>query len=488
MPNAFALFVLVFSTVPVVLAVATLRPSMAAAVIFLGTHLFLPEKSGFTFSGLPTLDKHALPSLAAFTAFLVLRPRLPFRAGVSWPELLLGIYIASALAAILANTDPIHIGTVVVSGHHPVSSIKELLTEILHVAVPFILGRACFRSRAAALDLLKVLVFFGLIYSLFFLFEVRMSPQLHKRIYGFHQHPFTQTLRGEGYRPMVFLRTGLVVAIFNMTTALAAWLLVSLNVKLTRRWTFRGPAAYLTLVVAVGRSLGSQLFTAFGTVLILFFSPRIQAMVAVGLTALMFTYPVLRTFDVIDTEAVVATVGDLSESRALSLEFRFDNEDLLLDRALERPFFGWGGFCRPCIWDPVTGDRVSVADGEWIVRFGQAGAFGFLAFFALITGPLVLVFRSLPRVEDPDDRKLLSGMVVIVALSVADLIPNSLAGGNPVLIMIVGALYSLCEVLPDPNKQVEDRPTARLAEVMGMIQAARDRRRARRLGSSPEPG
>jgi len=124
------------------------------------------------------------------------------------------------------------------------------------VAVPFILGRACFRSRAAALDLLKVLVFFGLIYSLFFLFEVRMSPQLHKRIYGFHQHPFTQTLRGEGYRPMVFLRTGLVVAIFNMTTALAAWLLVSLNVKLTRRWTFRGPAAYLTLVVAVGRSLG----------------------------------------------------------------------------------------------------------------------------------------------------------------------------------------------------------------------------------------
>ena len=51
----------------------------------------------------------------------------------------------------------------------------------------------------------------GLLYVPLCLFEIRMSPQLHKLVYGFHQHIFAQTFRFEGWRPTVFLQHGLAV-------------------------------------------------------------------------------------------------------------------------------------------------------------------------------------------------------------------------------------------------------------------------------------
>ena len=47
------------------------------------------------------------------------------------------------------------------------------------------------------------------------MFEARLSPQLHSRLYGFTQHDFLQTVRGDyTYRPMVFMQHGLAVAMF----------------------------------------------------------------------------------------------------------------------------------------------------------------------------------------------------------------------------------------------------------------------------------
>ena len=54
----------------------------------------------------------------------------------------------------------------------------------------------------------------GLIYVPLCLFEVRMSPQLHNMVYGFAQHSFGQTVRGGGWRPMVFMQHGLAVGLF----------------------------------------------------------------------------------------------------------------------------------------------------------------------------------------------------------------------------------------------------------------------------------
>src|SRR5690349_3189313 len=54
---------------------------------------------------------------------------------------------------------------------------------------------------------------------------MRLSPQLHVWLYGFHQHSFLQNERWGGYRPMVFMEHGLMVAMWMCMTALVGlWL------------------------------------------------------------------------------------------------------------------------------------------------------------------------------------------------------------------------------------------------------------------------
>ena len=75
--------------------------------------------------------------------------------------------------------------------------------------------------------LLKVLVIACLCYSLLALWEMRMSPRLNRQIYGFvTTHEFRQSVRGDAYRPLVFLNHGLWLAIlFAMSSlgAMALW-------------------------------------------------------------------------------------------------------------------------------------------------------------------------------------------------------------------------------------------------------------------------
>ena len=71
-----------------------------------------------------------------------------------------------------------------------------------------------------------------MIYVPLCLFEIKMSPQLHQLVYGYHQHGFDQTIRLGGFRPMVFMQHGLAVG-FWMTAAslIGVWLLVSGSLK-----------------------------------------------------------------------------------------------------------------------------------------------------------------------------------------------------------------------------------------------------------------
>src|SRR5262249_36698985 len=56
----------------------------------------------------------------------------------------------------------------------------------------------------------------------------------------------------------------------------------------------------------------------------------------------------------------------VGQERAHSLEFRLQNEELLIQRALERPVFGWGGWGRNRISDD-HGRDITVTDGLWIM-------------------------------------------------------------------------------------------------------------------------
>ena len=129
----------------------------------------------------------------------------------------------------------------------------------------------------------------------------------------------------------------------------------------------------------------------------------------------------------------------ISAERAQSLAFRFEMEELLSDRAAERPWFGWGRFGRNMVHDPESGRPVSVSDGHWIIAYGVKGMVGFAGIFLLIVWPLFGLRRRLARIEEPADRTLLCGLAVIVATSAVDLIPNGMF--TTLTVFLAGALF-----------------------------------------------
>ena len=121
--------------------------------------------------------------------------------------------------------------------------------------LPYLIGRIYF-SDAAGLRELAVGIFIGgLVYIPFCLYEIRLSPQLHRIVYGYHAHSFAQTYRFGGWRPTVFMDHGLMVGLWMAMSCLAGiWLYVSGTLRSIRGislpW-FLVPLV-VTLVVAAG--------------------------------------------------------------------------------------------------------------------------------------------------------------------------------------------------------------------------------------------
>src|SRR5262245_48390624 len=166
------------------------------------------------------------------------------------------------------------------------------------------------------------------------LFEVRMSPQLHAWIYGYFPHSFGQQLRDGGFRPVVFIGHGLGVAFFSMTTVVASAALWRAGVRI-----FNVPAGsvtvYLSVVLLLCKSLGSVIYAAIAVPLVHFATPRLQLRLALGLTLIALLYPTLRALDLVPSTLLVEFAATVSEDRAQSLKFRFDQEQQLLTHAWE---------------------------------------------------------------------------------------------------------------------------------------------------------
>jgi hypothetical protein len=134
----------------------------------------------------------------------------------------------------------------------------------------------------------------------------------------------------------------------------------------------------------------------------------------------------VRAYDWFPTKGVVNLARAISEDRAGSIAFRFFNEDMLLERAFERPIFGWGGFDRIFIFDEESGDEVSTLDGAWIIVYSRAGVLGFIAKFGLLTWPVWRAFKRIRRVPIKTDQVLIATLGVATAMVATDLLPNGM--------------------------------------------------------------
>ena len=443
MPNSLAYLVLALWPAFSLWLFTRLPIERALIWTIVGGYMALPPGAAFDLPVMPALDKFAVANLSALAGCMMhartsplALPRAPLL------RLLLVAFAASPLTTVLTNSDPLFIGRGVLPGLRLYDAASAIVGQLLFL-LPFFMARAILTSEAAHRDLLRIFMLAGLIYSFPMLVEIRLSPQINVWVYGFFQHSFGQMMRGDGFRPIVFMPHGLWVAFFAMSAVVAAAALWRDAVP--DRSRLLPATVYLFVVLVLCKSLASLLYAIALVPLVLFAPRRAILWVAFFFAAVALSYPILRGGGLVPVEALTEWAYGWNQDRGGSLQFRFDNEEMLLAKANERPLFGWGTWGRNLIYNLETGRSISVTDGRWIIVIGQFGWLGYLAEFGLLTIPLfILAFK---KSVDPVPL-VVCGTAVILGINLIDMLPNATL--VPVTWMMAGAIAGYCERAPDP--------------------------------------
>jgi len=435
---------LAFCAWPIFAAVLYLRLSAARATLwnFVAAQMILPA-GAIKFPMILHFDKTTIPTLCALVGVFVLSPKRPKRRFTNFQleSILVFLYCLSPFITALANTDEVAVGGRVLPGVGVYDGLSGVEFAFITV-MPFVLGRQVLRTSQSGNEVLRIMVIAGLIYSLPMLFETRFSPQLHYWIYGFYSSDFIQAVREDGgFRPMVFMGHGLVASFFMMSTAVAAAAMWRVHSKLH---VMTGPiTGYLSIVLILCKSMGALVYGAIAVPLVRLASPKTIASVAVLMAVITLGYPLLRAEGLAPTTLAISAARVHSDVRAGSLEFRFMNEDMLLERASERILTGWGRFGRNRIYAADNEKDISVTDGTWILTLGESGIIGFIAHFGLLTIGIFRVRCVLGKTEDVRESLCLSAVSLMVAFNVIDLIPNST--NTPLCFLLAGSLVGRTE-------------------------------------------
>jgi hypothetical protein len=422
---------------------------------------------------LPPLDKNFLPAAVALIMAMLTVSRIDkenrrlrnlsaekkVRPAVlpGWlPRSFIGLGLFTMLFAgivltALTNGDYVVYGSTVIPRMQPYDALSTSLV-VLVMLLPMLLGRKFLANEAGHRRILVAMIIAAAGYSFLALYEIRMSPQLNMMIYGFFPHAWEQHIRGDGFRPLVFMNHGLVWAIFLAMSILGAAVMARESTG-ALRFRYIMVMGFLYLVLILSKSLGALLITTMLLPVILLMPIRLQLMVSAIIAGIMISYPMLRGADIVPTDELVELVTEqFGASRAQSIDFRFHHEDTLLEKANERPVFGWGGYTRWRAHDEA-GTDITVSDGVWIITISQRGWVGYLAQFGFLTLPIIVFFFRRNRY---DIGLVTSGLCVVIAANLIDLIPNSSL--SPLLWLSVGALLGRMELQRDELASADAAP------------------------------
>jgi hypothetical protein len=208
-------------------------------------------------------------------------------------------------------------------------------------------------------------------------------------------------------------------------------------------------AVYLFGVLILCKSIASLVYGLIFTPFVAMASYRWQMRLALTLGIIAIVYPMLRNFGVVPVDAILAKAQAFSPERAQSLGFRFTNEGLMLDRAAEKPWFGWGGWGRNLVRHSETGEIVSIPDGRWILVFGTYGWVGYIAEMGLLAGPLVLLWSEIRKRAPADVSPYAAPLALMLAATLVDMLLNATL--TPVTWLCAGSVLGYAERLRYPG-------------------------------------
>ena len=419
-------------------------PLEAAAIwSLLAGYLLLPSAVSYDIPYLPPLDKVSIPALTTLLMCLIKGTRSPPPRRAYLFYLIALIFVVSPFLTTLDNSYELRVGGRSLPGFYPLDAVK-LMIQNLVTLVPFFIGLRYLTSDKARGLLLAAIATSALLYSLPMLAEIRLSPQLHRIVYGANPAGFITLARGDGFRPLVFLNNGLELALFTSMALIATIVLTRLRQRVFNflAWPV---ATYFGALLLLCKTLGAFLYGAAAAPLVLFSKPRTWINVSCVMVLIILTYPLMRTYDIIPVRRVAAAATMVSEDRAGSFAFRVQNEDRLLAKANEKALLGWGTWGRNRVYNAESGSDESITDGGWIIRFGMFGWLGYLTQFGLFAAAIFSA-RSAARGPVTSSTILLGGLTLMLAMNLVDLIPN--ANLLPLTYLLAGSIAGKWRAAP----------------------------------------
>ena len=488
MPNTFAYLMLMIWPLVCVVLFRRLAPERAMIWAILGGYLVLPPVAEFDLPLIPEMDKYSIANISAFViAMVVLRKKIPLWPQAGIARVLSALFVLSVIPTVMTNGDPILFRVIpnsesisFIVGQLPGLGLRDLLSVLagqIIVLLPFFIARQYLATSSGMRELVLAFAIGGLAYSIPALIEIRLSPQINIWVYGFFQHSFTQMMRGGGFRPIVFLPHALWLAFFIVMALLSAAALARNSDGATRtRWLIA--TGYLAVILELSKSLASLAYGLAFTPAILLFSRKMLIRLSVLLALTAVSYPMLRNAEIIPLDAILEQAMAIDPDREQSLGYRFDNENLLLERADEKPWFGWGGWGRNLVRDLETGEIETIPDGRWIIVFGTFGWVGYIAEMGMLAFPLLLLGWRMRNLRNDQISPYVAPIVVILAATMFDMLLNATL--IPLTWMCAGAILGYAERLNKPQSRFGAKPLFGDGPVIGATSGNHQGQKVRR--------
>ncbi len=361
--------------------------------------------------------------------------------------------------------------TSVSNGLGAYDGVSSVIGRLTMWGFPYLMGRIYFNSRPALEDLAIGFFLGALVYMPLCWYEIVMSPRLHRIVYGFHPHSFGQAKRAGGWRPVVFTQHGLMNSMFMVTGTLSAFTLVFSGRLNTRfpQWKSLAPIALILLLITIPllKSVGALFLMILGIGVLIFTLKTRSPIALIGLACLPLLYGGLRSTNRWDGQNLIDAAARLADSeRTGSLEYRINNETILVEHAWHRPILGWGEWGRSFVRNE-EGEIISVPDGLWILAFGKSGFVGLIALLLLFFLPPLLFLKHFPPSQwtTPESKAILALPLLLILFALDNLMNDMF---NPLMITLAGAITgmhidpSALKETSDPLETPELKPLPRL--------------------------
>jgi hypothetical protein len=435
-----------FGWVPCVLLLFLwLPPRRAVIAAFMGGWLFLPAAT-FQLPGIPDYSKMAATCAGVLLAALVFDTNTLLSFRPRWFDIPMLIWVFCPF------------GTNAAENIDMWDSFSWTVNQAITWGMPYFIGRVYFTDAESIRELAIGFFISGLIYIPICLFEIRMSPQLGKWLYGFDAGYSGQRLGG--WRPTGLMANGLMLGMWMTAASFCGiWLWYTGSLKRIGKYKASTLVIALTATTILCKSTGALILLVGGLGLLWLIRRTKVAFPFLLLCAVPVAYPILRASGMWDgTQLVAFAKSTVGADRAQSLQFRFKNEDILTEKALRRATWGWGRFGKSRVYDE-NGKDISTTDGLWIITLGISGIVGLSAVTSIYLVPGIYFWwrTRAPDWSDPSFAAV-SAFSVIIVLYAIDNILNAMV--NPVITVCMGAVSGAALRRMKPTAETAIEPTA----------------------------